>query len=186
MRLEIDGPLPPGLPAPGRNEPCGCGSGHKFKKCCWARTIARTSSDRRLLVIGAGATIEECKRSGANPGEPLPSIANFGNQLFNESASLQRVSASYLKSKGIAYDSTMLDGYEGRIKLDPMSDATFQNSPLRVYLRLEAVLPSEHNVERLFEHVWRTYGDNGDLWEALTWDGIFLYLFNAFITQFGL
>lgn len=25
------------LPLPGRNEPCFCGSGKKFKKCCWVK-----------------------------------------------------------------------------------------------------------------------------------------------------
>jgi SEC-C motif domain protein len=30
---------------PGRNEPCFCGSGKKFKKCCWGK--ARL--ERRLL-----------------------------------------------------------------------------------------------------------------------------------------
>ena len=26
--------MPPGSPKPGRNDPCPCGSGKKFKRCC--------------------------------------------------------------------------------------------------------------------------------------------------------
>lgn len=26
-----------GKPEPGRNDPCPCGSGKKFKKCCWGK-----------------------------------------------------------------------------------------------------------------------------------------------------
>src|SRR5437868_10847 len=72
MRLEIDGVLPAGLPSPGLDEPCGCGSEKKFQKCCWARTIARVNCETRLLVVGAGATVEECRTSGSNPQAPLP------------------------------------------------------------------------------------------------------------------
>jgi len=184
MRLEIDGLLPGGLPNAGRSDPCGCGSGKKFKKCCWARTIARASDTKRLLVLGAGATVEECRRSGADPDAPLPTIPNFGQRLFNESQSLQRVTAAYLDHHGISYDAAILKSYEGQAP-SSISQSQFENGPLRVYQRLEAHNPSQHNVERLFEYVWQEHGADGDLWEALTWDGVFLYLFNEFITQFG-
>lgn len=44
----------------GRNDPCRCGSGRKYKKCCGPRDAARRQSRRRLLlalglvVLGAG------------------------------------------------------------------------------------------------------------------------------------
>ena len=34
--LEADAPRVPGASGPGRNDPCPCGSGKKFKKCCGA------------------------------------------------------------------------------------------------------------------------------------------------------
>ena len=34
----------------GRNDPCPCGSGRKFKKCCEAKTPARRQS-RVLMVV---------------------------------------------------------------------------------------------------------------------------------------
>jgi tetratricopeptide (TPR) repeat protein len=34
------------MPAPGRNDPCPCGSGKKYKKCCLARDEAAASAQR--------------------------------------------------------------------------------------------------------------------------------------------
>jgi SEC-C motif len=36
----------------GRNDPCPCGSGRKFKKCCEAKTPARRQSLVLMAVIG--------------------------------------------------------------------------------------------------------------------------------------
>jgi hypothetical protein len=36
----------------GRNDLCPCGSGHKFKKCCEAKTPARRQSRVLMVVIG--------------------------------------------------------------------------------------------------------------------------------------
>lgn len=38
-------PAPAG-PRPGRNDPCGCGSGRKYKQCCLASDDARASAAR--------------------------------------------------------------------------------------------------------------------------------------------
>jgi hypothetical protein len=135
-------------------------------------------------VVGAGATIAECIQSG-NAGKPLPSIRNFAQELFNESQALTLVLASYLDEKRISFDDTLVRSYRtgspNTISFDQM-----EASPRRVFQRLEAADPLAHNVERLFEFVWQKFGDNDAMWEALAWDGVFTYLFNAFITQFGL
>lgn len=34
------------MPAPGRNDPCPCGSGKKYKKCCLARDEAAANAQR--------------------------------------------------------------------------------------------------------------------------------------------
>jgi uncharacterized protein YecA (UPF0149 family) len=44
-------PFPPPPPAPlagrvGRNDPCPCGSGRKFKRCCLAASLARVGDTR--------------------------------------------------------------------------------------------------------------------------------------------
>jgi hypothetical protein len=36
----------------GRNDPCSCGSGRKFKKCCERKTQARRSSRVLIAVVG--------------------------------------------------------------------------------------------------------------------------------------
>jgi hypothetical protein len=36
------------MPRPGRNDPCPCGSGKKFKQCC---TSKKDRSSRALLVV---------------------------------------------------------------------------------------------------------------------------------------
>jgi hypothetical protein len=135
-------------------------------------------------VVGAGATIAECIQSG-NAGKPLPSIRNFAQELFNESQALTVVLASYLEAKGIPFDDTIVRSYKTGSPSTIASDQ-MEDGPRRVFQRLEAADPLAHNVERLFEFVWQTFGDNHAMWEALAWDGVFTYLFNAFITHFGL
>lgn len=105
-RLEMDGHLPKGLPSVGRTAACPCGSGAMFKRCC-GRPVPRDAK-RRLLIVGAGATVEECRQSGALPDDPLPLIRNFGQKAFNDSPDLQRVAASYLSDRGIPYDARMV------------------------------------------------------------------------------
>ena len=40
---------------PGRNDPCPCGSGKKFKKCCLAADEARTAPPPRATPVGKPA-----------------------------------------------------------------------------------------------------------------------------------
>ena len=140
---------------------------------------------RRLIVVGAGATVEECQQSGNDPGHPLPTMRNCAGELFNESAPVQQVVASYLQSHGIAFDDAIIRAYAANQTVT-VSSSEMEASPRRVFQWLESAEYQTHNVERLFEHVWRTHGDNSELWEALAWDTVFTYFFNAFITQFGL
>lgn len=41
------------MPKPGRNDPCPCGSGQKYKKCCEAKAAESKMSGLLLVVIGA-------------------------------------------------------------------------------------------------------------------------------------
>jgi hypothetical protein len=111
-------------------------------------------------------------------------MANFGQRLFMESWAIQRVCASYLEALGIQYDPSVLQAHESA-KGGQASSYSTQGSPRFVYRRLEAENPSKHNVERLFEHAWRHHASDDDFLDALMWDGVFAYLFNESITQFG-
>ena len=41
------------MPRPGRNEPCPCGSGKKFKQCCAAKKDRLSPALIAVLVAGA-------------------------------------------------------------------------------------------------------------------------------------
>jgi len=180
----MTGRLPSGPPHPRRVAPCPCGRGRLFKKCCGGRTPpSRPSGAQRLLVVGAGAAVEECLQSGVDREHPLPVIRNFASRLFFESAPLQRVIAEYLSAQRVGFDDAIVQPlHEGESR--QLTPEQMENSPLRVFQRLEAVDSAAHNVERLFEFVWQTYGDDGELWESLAWDGVLTNLFGACITQF--
>lgn len=182
----MSGPLPGGLPYVKQTAPCPCRRGRTFKKCCGSGSNAprRSSGHRRLLVIGAGASIAECIESGAEPDKPLPGIRNFAATAFNESQPLTLVVAAYLDARGIPFDDTIVRAYQTDIP-NTISSEQMNGGPRCVFQQLEAADSHTHNVERLFEFVWRTFGTDHEMWEALAWDGVFTYLFNAFITQFG-
>jgi hypothetical protein len=38
----------------GRNDPCPCGSGKKFKKCCELKTARRSIGSAQIMTGGAG------------------------------------------------------------------------------------------------------------------------------------
>ena len=45
------------VPPLGRNEPCHCGSGRKYKKCCLEKDAGRLRSERELGPISAGSSL---------------------------------------------------------------------------------------------------------------------------------
>ena len=101
-QLILKGAGPPvGFDMPLRNEPCSCGSGVKFKSCCWPRTQRPSGHKGRLLVVGAGASVAECEASGRLPTNPLPVLKNFAAKLFQTSESLELLIAAYLDAHGI-------------------------------------------------------------------------------------
>ena len=141
----------------------------------------------RLLIIGTGASIEECVRIGADALDHFPTISNFGNKLFDESPILQQVTAAYLESNSIEFNPKMLEIYataKGGEKIDP---EVYNSSPLRVFLRLEKENPARHNVERLFEYTWNVFPKNNyAFWGSLMHSAVYLQLSLLFIKHFGL
>jgi tetratricopeptide (TPR) repeat protein len=57
-------PAPQATPKPGRNDPCHCGSGNKYKKCCLAKDQA---AERDSLVE------TRARRDDSAAAHPLPS-----------------------------------------------------------------------------------------------------------------
>ena len=58
---------PKEVPQLGRNEPCHCGSGRKYKKCCLEKDAGRLRSEREAGPITAGGTVGG-RGSTANAG----------------------------------------------------------------------------------------------------------------------
>lgn len=141
---------------------------------------------KRLLVVGAGASVEECRRSGARASERdwwLPVIGNFGHRLFDPtSAVLLKVTAAYLDAHGIPFDSKLLNVQPG----DLFTREDIRRGPVGAFLNLEATSPEAHNVERLCEFAWQQIGDDRQRWGGFVHDAIYLKLFVLFTEQFGL
>jgi hypothetical protein len=58
MRRVIAGTVRKGQQPPGRNDPCHCGSGKKFKKCCGAPKLPYAPPRRKAPQI-VGATVND-------------------------------------------------------------------------------------------------------------------------------
>jgi hypothetical protein len=56
---------------PGRNEPCHCGSGRKYKQCCLEKDDARAAAERAALATEAtSAPSETATPAPARPPKP--------------------------------------------------------------------------------------------------------------------
>jgi hypothetical protein len=56
-------------PRPGRNEPCHCGSGRKYKQCCLAKDEAAAAKARAEAAANAGPAAS-AEASAAPPQAP--------------------------------------------------------------------------------------------------------------------
>ena len=55
---------------PGRNEPCPCGSGKKYKNCHESKTASSRTSQILMVVVGA-AVVPGASVPGSAPGQPV-------------------------------------------------------------------------------------------------------------------
>lgn len=146
---------------------------------------------KRLLVVGAGATIEECIRSGNFPGNPCPTIRNFCAKFFQPlSSSLFYATASYLIANGIPFDRKFLNMPDGK-KLphdmqilnikdgDKVADEDLVNGPVGTFIKMEKENPSIYNIERLCEFVWNSIGDDEAFWRDFVYS-VFTTNYNGF------
>jgi hypothetical protein len=58
---------PKEVPPLGRNEPCHCGSGRKYKKCCLEKDAGRLRAEREMGPMATGGAVAE-RGATANPG----------------------------------------------------------------------------------------------------------------------
>ncbi|HET6896844.1 MAG TPA: SEC-C metal-binding domain-containing protein [Vicinamibacteria bacterium] len=57
---------PKEVPSLGRNEPCHCGSGRKYKKCCLEQDAGRLRSEREAGPMATGGAVGGGRGSSAN------------------------------------------------------------------------------------------------------------------------
>lgn len=68
----------------GRNDPCPCGSGKKYKKCCLAVAEADAATARAAAaaaappVVDGGASSEDGARAKQGDGPPRPAAGHQG------------------------------------------------------------------------------------------------------------
>jgi hypothetical protein len=58
---------PKEVPLLGRNEPCHCGSGRKYKKCCLEKDAGRLRSEREAGPMATGSAVS-ARGPAANAG----------------------------------------------------------------------------------------------------------------------
>lgn len=61
----------------GRNDPCTCGSGQKYKKCCAAKDAAAESAELATRQAEAAARLAEAEAKAAEAeanGEPVEAV----------------------------------------------------------------------------------------------------------------
>ncbi len=153
----------------------------------------------RLLVVGAGATIEECFRSGNLPSDPkylFPSIKNFCSKFFQPmSSSLFYATASYLIANGISFDRKFLNMPDGKLPHDmrilnikdgnKVIDEDLANGPVGIFIKMEKENPSLYNIERLCEFAWNSVENDEAFWRDFVYSGIYDKLQWLFYYQFG-
>ena len=57
-------------PRPGRNQPCHCGSGKKYKHCCLAKDDAQAATARAKAAKAAAQAPEAAAAAPAKPPKP--------------------------------------------------------------------------------------------------------------------
>ncbi len=60
---------------PGRNDPCPCGSGKKYKRCCLGRESDREEFERQISAVGIPLLRELGRFAGQQAGQPPETIA---------------------------------------------------------------------------------------------------------------
>lgn len=58
----------------GRNDPCTCGSGKKYKACCWAKAQPTRKKISAKLLSGKVNLMERAYSGSTTPSKPLTDL----------------------------------------------------------------------------------------------------------------
>ena len=139
----------------------------------------------RLLIIGAGASLEEATQSGNANAQPFPTIRNMGSywMVTGLSACVHIACAAYLDSKGITYNKKVLELFTG--DRESLAEEEGGNAPLQVFQKAAHDNPQDHNVETVCEFVWQNQGQrNKEFWASFAEHTVYLPLFGMQFEHF--
>jgi hypothetical protein len=72
---------------PGRNDPCPCGSGKKFKQCCWQNTLPKKKKHTVRVLPSTGNTPRPFGKIMSPPSQEVEEeVHETKNHQANEKA----------------------------------------------------------------------------------------------------
>lgn len=151
--LPGNGFRPRPLPWPERNDPCPCGSGSKYKKCCaeWASEMPELDPEAVWRLTVDELSLEQTEALGASGRVPRSVVGDLATALLDDGDA----------DRALALVSPLFDRPE---KLDER-DAAALNTLLEAYDNLELEDEKEAAVERLSKVLRPVL--RGVLWENL-------------------
>ena len=172
---------PSPLPRPGRNEPCPCGSGAKFKHCClpvWEQLPSFTSEHiwPALMLVADRKMLEAAVRAGALPVDQLVEMAQEEKNQGHPKAAQKLLEPLFDPEPGGTgeeYDyalNTLLDIYDElgyRQKKRKLLNRVLEQagpSPLRsgAWQRLAAILMDEGDAKGAWDALEKARRDTPD------------------------
>ncbi len=171
LPLNAAGERPKPVPAPGRNEPCPCGSGRPFKQCCaTVPPIPVLGADLLWPFVLAGAPAAQRKALVAGRRVPARALFEFASRLTeaNRSAEVIRLLEPRLAAPSLFHDA------DTALLLDALCDAygmTEKGARLKVRLlnRIVEQAPRSPLRSEAWQRLATIRMDRGDrqgAWEA--------------------
>jgi SEC-C motif len=129
-----DEPLPAFSRKVGRNDPCQCGSGKKYKKCCLDADEAARSS-MRADALGPRAQMAEYAK-------PIIDVTNGSAESIREAIDIAKI----FWNLAVLRDDAMREGAlrEALVQIDEASRADFEETARMMLERHRAMFPEMH------------------------------------------
>jgi len=162
---------PKPLPHPGRNDPCPCGSGRKFKRCCAnAPGLAPLAPPMMWSYVLDGLSRDQFALALQHKRIPTPILAMHANELIEEGHPARAVKVLAPLFEG---DLTQRDSEEDDFALDQLLDAYDELGHVNKKLSLLTRITREAKRSPLRAGAWQRMAsirmdddDSSGAWEA--------------------
>jgi tetratricopeptide (TPR) repeat protein len=169
LPLPANGYRPRPLPRPERNDPCPCGSGRKYKRCCAGWSDAAPSLDPELiwLLVLQALSQEEVEALGESGRMPRALAGELATTLLDDGEAM----------KALALVRPLFERPERLAARDERDEAAL-NALLEAYDELELFEEKQRAIDRLsrqlapglravlWEHLVRSHAFEGEMEEA--------------------